>query len=108
MAEKHDDPESTKITSDTNKVIKEKIGESIKLIVEELPKLEATFGMNIHIPSDYFDLLKSLEQETNLDELAIIKQGLIFVALATRVKKQGYNLAVVDNEGNVITNVSGY
>jgi hypothetical protein len=109
MTDKSENPQSTKITTqqpDSKNVIKEKIGDSIELLIEGLPK--ATVSRDIGFSSDYIDLLKSIEQETNLDELTIIKQGLVFVALAMRIKKQGHNLAIVDNEGNVIANVSGY
>jgi hypothetical protein len=97
MAEKSESPKSiADILSDIS------VGPKTK------HSIKSTTSKKFDFSQDYINLIKSLEQETSLEELEVVKQGLVLLALAMRTKKQGLNLAVVDNKGNIVANIDGY
>ena len=72
-----------------------------------LTNIESEYG-KLDISNDFIDLLKKLVKNTNSSESDIVKKGLVFLGLVDKVKQQGFKLAVVDEEGNLISNLEGY
>ncbi len=77
--------------------------------VEEnmLASIESQYG-KLNLPNDFVELLEKLTENAKSNESDIVKKGLVFLGLVDRVKQQGFKLAVVDEEGNLIANLEGY
>jgi hypothetical protein len=75
--------------------------------VDMLANIKSEYG-KINLPDDFIELLKKLSGKFQSDESDVVKKGLVFLGLVDRVKQQGFKLAVVDDEGNLIANLEGY
>jgi HEAT repeat protein len=62
----------------------------------------------LELSDEFIDLLGKLSQDANSSESDIVKKGLVFVGLASKVKEQGFRLAVVDTDGSIISEIDGF
>jgi hypothetical protein len=60
------------------------------------------------LPNDFLDLLNQLSKKLNCSKSDIVKMGLIWVGLASKVKEQGFGIAVVDSDGSIVTEIEGF
>lgn len=62
----------------------------------------------LDLSNDFIELLNKLVHNSSSNESDVVKKGLVFLGLIDRVKQQGFKLAVVDEDGNLIANLEGY
>lgn len=72
---------------------------------EEMLQAISEYG-KLDLPSEFSDFIKKFAGENNVSESEVIKLGLTFLKLAKKIKNQGFGLAVIDDNGNIVSNIN--
>jgi hypothetical protein len=59
----------------------------------------------LKLPLEFTEFIEKLANETNSSESEVVKMGLTLLKLARKIKGQGFNLAVVDDDGTLISKI---
>jgi len=62
---------------------------------------------SLGIPEEIADLVLKTAQENSMEEVDVIKLGIILVALARKAQQQGLRLGVIDSKGSLVSELLG-